>query len=310
MDPVGGIVAAGAAIALVYAIRHDRGRPARKTKTGRAGRAADARTRGRTGKVPQRSWLVKAYNSSGAPKVGSEDLSGASAELAGRTAGAATRATVRRWRIIKAAAERSHTRRQAEWRTSNGPAPFGFRKRPAPAPTPAATPPAPAARPAPQPAQPAPGPEPPKTRHLRAVPDPQPSGETMNTTTTPQGATAPTTAGGEEIPPDWGLLAERVANFAPEDDAALIAFMRGEVAGVVRYAAAMEQTRDNCVNDVGLDPSAVQGFTTYSEHMSDASARMAEALKEFMAIYGEVMQLAANGVVMPHQGRFFTGAAG
>ena len=129
----------------------------------------------------------------------------------------------------------------------------------------------------------------------------------MDTTTTPQGVTAPTTVSPEQIPPDWGLLADRVANFAPEDDAALLAFMRGEVAGVVGYASAMEETRDNCVNDVGLDPSAVAGFTTYSEHMSDASARMAEAYKEFVAIYGEVMQLAANGITMPHRGRFFTG---
>jgi hypothetical protein len=302
MDPVGGLVAAGAAVALVYAIRHDRGRPARKTKTGMAGTPGGSRTRGRTGKVPQRSWLVKAYNSSGAPKVGSEDLSGATAELVGRTAGAAGRRAARRWRIVKRAAARSRDRRERQWQ-EQGRQPLFVSRRPKPRPEPEQDGPPPDPRPTPRP-KPQPDPDTPRTRRLRPVPDPRPIGETMDTT---QEAAAATSAGADQIPPDWGLLAERVANFAPEDDAALIAFMRGEVAGVVRYAEAMEQTRDNCVNDVGLDPSAVQGFTTYSEHMSDASARMAEAYKEFMAIYGEVMQLAANGVVMPHRGRFFTG---
>lgn len=303
MDPVGGLVAAGAAVALVYAIRHDRGRPARKTKTGRAGTPGGSRTRGRTGKVPQRSWLVKAYNSSGAPKVGSEDLSGATAELAGRTAGAAGRRAARRWRIIKQAAARSRDRRERQWQEQGRQPLFASRRPKQQRPESAQDGPPPDPRPSPRPT-PHPDPDTPRTRRLRPAPDPQPHGETMDTT---QEAAAATSAGADQIPPDWGLLAERVANFAPEDDAALLAFMRGEVAGVVRYAEAMEQTRDNCVNDVGLDPSAVAGFTTYSEHMSDASARMAEAYKEFVAIYGEVMQLAANGVVMPHRGRFFTG---
>ncbi|WP_068925067.1 hypothetical protein [Planobispora rosea] len=110
-------------------------------------------------------------------------------------------------------------------------------------------------------------------------------------------------------PPDWGVMIDRVANFAPEDDAALVAFLAGEGAAVLAYAAALEQARENCVNDIGLDPSAVAGITTYSEHMSEAAERLAAAHQQFMTVYGEVLALAANGVVMPHNGRWFTGAS-
>jgi hypothetical protein len=117
----------------------------------------------------------------------------------------------------------------------------------------------------------------------------------------------PATAAAPEAPPDWTLMIDRVTSFVPEDDAALIAFMQGEAAAVVRYAEALEQARENCTNDVGLDPAAVEGFVTYSEHMSEASERMAEAYQTFVAIYGEVQALADSGVVLPHNGRWFTG---
>ncbi|WP_431897968.1 hypothetical protein [Nonomuraea sp. bgisy101] len=124
--------------------------------------------------------------------------------------------------------------------------------------------------------------------------------------------TAPTeisqqAAPGAAAPEDWRVLADRVANFTPEDDTALVAFMRGETAGVVAYADALEQARENCVNDVGLDPSAVQGLTTSSEHVSEVSERLAEALKEFLTVYSEVLELRSNGVTLPFDGRWFTG---
>lgn len=122
--------------------------------------------------------------------------------------------------------------------------------------------------------------------------------------------TMPTTQAAPQLPPDWALMVDRIRNLHPEDDTALLAFMRGEALAVVAYAEALEQARDNCVNDIGLDPSAVAGFTTYSEHVSEAAQRMSEAYQTFVAVYGEVQQLAANGITMPHNGRWFTGAAG
>jgi len=294
-----GAAAAGITIAVIYKTAKGANRP---TKT--AGRGPK-RTTGTHGNIPKRSWFVQAYNSSGAPAVKSGDLRGATAELTGRAAGAVGRKTRRRWTIVKAAAERSHEQRRKRWQEPGaGPAPLGIRRLPKPEvktvePT-AVTSPAKPAQPA------APGPEPPKTRHLKAVPDPTPKPSGAAVTATPE---APTTLASPEAPPDWALLTDRITNFMPEDDAALIAFMHGEAAAVVRYAEALEHARETCTNDVGLDPSAVAGFTTYSEHMSDAAARMAEAYQTFVAVYGEVQQLAANGVVMPHNGRWFSGSA-
>ncbi|OPG10576.1 hypothetical protein [Microbispora sp. GKU 823] len=62
---------------------------------------------------------------------------------------------------------------------------------------------------------------------------------------------APAEPGGVTAPPlDWAVLINRVANFVPEDDTALVAFMAGETAGVLGYAEALVQTRENCVNEV------------------------------------------------------------
>jgi hypothetical protein len=303
MDLVGGAVAAGATIAVVYLVRRSKSRPA-QTASGQRGQ-------GSTGRLPKRSWLVRAYNASGARKVDSDSLSDATAELAGRAAGDAGRRTKRRWRIVKTAAIRvarnSHDKRQRRWESTGGPTPIlGPRaKQRKPDATPAKSD---QPKPDTQPPATSGGGEPPK-RHLRAVPD-QPKSPGDPVTTTADTTPTPTVLATPDAPPDWALMADRVRNFNPENDSALLAFMRGESVGVLAYAEAMEQARDNCVNDVGLDPAAVAGFTAYSEHVSDAAARMSEAYKTFVAVYGEVLQLAANGVVMPYNGRFWTGEAG
>jgi hypothetical protein len=108
-------------------------------------------------------------------------------------------------------------------------------------------------------------------------------------------------------PPDWAALIDRVREFQPDNDVELIEWMKAEASGVVGYAEALEGARENCVSDVGLDPSSVAGITTYSEHMSDASDRMSEALTTFLTVYREVLNLAAEGVVLPHNGRWMTG---
>lgn len=304
MEPIlTGVGVAGVAVLVIYRFAKRQSQPVSRT-------AKPARTEGATGNTPRRSWLVKAYNSSGARKVDSNDLRGATAELAGRAAGAMGRRSktrwVRRWTAVQTAAERSRTRRENRWQKA-GRQPLLFSRKPKPTPEqvePTAV--IPPAKPSQEPRA-TPGPEPPK-RHLRPVPDPEPTPGAPVTTT--QDTPGPTTLAAPEAPPDWSLMADRIRGFAPEDDTALLAFMRGESVGILAYAEALEQARDNCVNDVGLDPSAVAGFTTYSEHVSEAAQRMSEAYKTFVAVYGEVQALAAAGVVMPYRGRFFTGEAG
>ncbi len=309
-------------------------------KSGR--RSAKAtRSGGRTGRMPRKSRLVVMYNSTGARPVEADDAGTAAAEIAGRVLGSTARRSGRRWRAVKAAcsragkwtARRSRSRwenRQArrpeqttvdKWREAwaNRPRRGGS--------TPARvrvslrqvlvllrlTKPAPAAGQAPAdkvvPASdPIPGPDPPRPRPRPVYDPPHTPGDPAMTAPADivTDATAPVEVA---LPPHWAHLVATVADFDPESDAALMEWMKGEAAGVVAYAQALDSARENCVNDVGLDPSSVQGITIYSEHMSDASIRMAEALAQFRAVYGEVLALAAAGVVLPHNGRWMTGAA-
>lgn len=296
--PLLGVAAAGAAIYITYRVARHQSAPTKGASNGH-------RTRGKMSQLPKRSLLVTAWNSSGASPVKSADLGGGAAELVGRATGKVARRSAtrwsRRWKAVTSAAERSRSRRERRWQEHGCPPLMVRRTR---EPEPATVEPIAVVSP-PRPGRPStPGPDPPK-RHLAAVPDPNPAGERMTATDT-----AASTLAAPDLPPDWALMIERVRNLNPEDDSALLAFMRGEALAVVAYAEALEQARDNCVNDIGLDPSAVAGFTDYSEHVSEAAQRMSEAYKTFVAVYGEVQKLAADGVALPHNGRWFTGAAG
>lgn len=114
-------------------------------------------------------------------------------------------------------------------------------------------------------------------------------------------------AAGSAAPADWAALIARITDFQPENDVELIDFMKGEGAGIVAYAEGLESARENCVNDIGLDPSSVAGITAYSEAASEASERMTAALERFRTVYGQVLELVGEGVVLPHNGRWMTG---
>lgn len=282
------------------------------------------------GRVPKAgSLLVKAYSSSGATPLNSTTLSEAAAELAGRGAGRGLRAIRRASTAANQRMAANHTVRRARWegrwkqRAAHRPAGsvidkwravgdqakshprvrhsvdrirHRFRRRP-PAPTAPDQPTAPAPRP--QQAAPAAAAAQP-ARSPRTTPS---GGPTMTATTD-----APQTAAEDAVAPlDWQVMIDRIRNYNPESDADLLEFMKAEAAGMVAYAEALEEARETCVTDIGLDPTAVQGITAYSEQVSEAAARMSDAMTQFVTVYGQVLELAASGVVMPHNGRFFTG---
>ncbi|MGI5155851.1 hypothetical protein [Microbispora sp. CA-102843] len=316
----GELVVIATASGLVYAaVAHVKQRDPLRASRGRAGRGRGPGG----GRRPARgSLLVKFYNSTGAPPVKAATASEAAAELAGRQTGRAARAlhewSGRRW--TERASRRPEQSARDKWRTVGGQARTWAKARGEHAGTrwkarlrrdktaPAAAPetPKPASRPAPAPS---PKPAPSSAPAPRAT-APAPKGTpTMSETSTAEAAAAAESGGVAAPPLDWAVVVSRVANFVPEDDAALVAFMSGETTAVLAYAEALVQCRENCVNEVGLDPTAVSGMTSYSEHMSDAAQRLAEAQAQFMAVYGEVLNLAASGVQMPYRGRFFTGNA-
>ncbi|GGS97735.1 hypothetical protein GCM10010156_64910 [Planobispora rosea] len=162
---------------------------------------------------------------------------------------------------------------------------------------------------------------------LRAVPHPLPrptgrsTSDTTSTSTDPvpgapgafaKGPTMTQTAGtvtSVAPPADWIQIIARITEHAPADDTELLQLMAGEVAGVCGYADALGALHETCVNTVGLDPSSVQGLAEYSASATELAARMVEAHKQFLTVYAEVMEAVARGVVLPYQGRWFTGAA-
>ncbi|MFC3983420.1 hypothetical protein [Streptosporangium jomthongense] len=291
------------------AVKHlDQGKP----RAARKGRGA-----------ARQSKLVKIYNNTGAKPVDSTDAAGAAAELTGRALGRAARTGSRRWRAVRTAASRGRDRladRAAprwEKRRDARPAPLSERVktvqatrrergwgalRPSLAREKAAPP---AEAPAPTEAAPT-APSPAPSRHLTAVPTPSAPKGTSVTTTADH---APIAAEAIPAPADWAALIERIANFDPENDTALISWMKGEAVGVVGYAEALEAVRETCVTSIGLDPSAVSGITTYGEAVSETADRMTAALAQFLAVYGEVQQLVEGGTNLPFNGRWFGGAA-
>ncbi len=301
------IVAAGGAFA--YAMRDQPRNRIRATRSG-----------GRTGRLPRGSRLVRMYNSTGAVPVDADNTGDAAAVLAGRVLGASGRKGKRMWRTWKTASERNWAQRQKrrpqatpvdKWRELRR----NIRRRPKPGqqPDPQAKP-GPQNRPpdetGPAPRKPAPPQDPPPAAPGPALGRPGPSQHAgdpqMTTPATPN--TAPQDTGRPvAVPVDWAALISRVADFTPEDDVALIDWMTTEAAGLLAYAEALEQARLNCIQTVGLDPTSVSGIASYSQHMSEAADRATAALLTFKAVYGEVLQLAAEGVTMPYNGRWMTG---
>ncbi|WP_433516483.1 hypothetical protein ACQP2T_13475 [Nonomuraea sp. CA-143628] len=129
--------------------------------------------------------------------------------------------------------------------------------------------------------------------------------DTINATTEGAAAAEPTPQ--IPMPIDWRATAGRVAEFNPESDADLINFMSMEIAGMCGYSDAYEALFETCTNSLGLDPRSVAGLGEFGERVVDLTREMALAHKRFVVIYEEVMRMVADGTVMPHNGRFFTG---
>ncbi|MEV0993389.1 hypothetical protein [Nonomuraea sp. NPDC050202] len=119
----------------------------------------------------------------------------------------------------------------------------------------------------------------------------------------------PLPPGSPAVPPPgpWAASAARVAEFNPESDADLINFMAEEISGMCGYSDAYETLHETCLSSLGLDPRSVAGLNAFGQRIVEVTGEMARAHAQFVAIYHEVMQMVADGTVMPHNGRFFSG---
>ncbi len=109
------------------------------------------------------------------------------------------------------------------------------------------------------------------------------------------------------IPPDFAALVARIAQFEPETDADLIAFLRGIATGTAAIGDALEQHADHLSSGVGLDPAATAAVTEAAQAFTEAAQAVSRADARFQALYQGVRETAASGTVLPFRGRFITG---
>jgi hypothetical protein len=138
---------------------------------------------------------------------------------------------------------------------------------------------------------------------------PSTEGNTMTDTTDP----APARSGrrvltiGGTVPGEWRNLVAITADFEPEDDADLLAWMASEVNGMSAYAEALTEVYETGVSSVGLDPVSLAALHDTADAAADAAQAMATARQKFAAHYAEVREFAAAGGLLPHDGRWITG---
>ena len=112
---------------------------------------------------------------------------------------------------------------------------------------------------------------------------------------------------GGTMPAAWNAVIARTADFEPESDGDLLDWMVDEVAGVAAYAEALVDLYESLVQGAGLDPVAMAALHDVADAQAHASETMAGARRKFADHYDRPREFAAEGGLMPHDGRWVTG---
>ncbi len=112
---------------------------------------------------------------------------------------------------------------------------------------------------------------------------------------------------GAPVPAAWNAVIARTADFEPESDSDLLDWMAAEVAGVAAYAEALVDLYEGLVQGTGLDPVAMAALHDVADAQAHASETMAGASRKFADHYDRPREFAAEGGLMPHDGRWVTG---
>jgi hypothetical protein len=105
----------------------------------------------------------------------------------------------------------------------------------------------------------------------------------------------------------WKTLAADAADYEPEDDADLLAWMGDQVAGMLGYGEAVASVHEHCVNAVRLDPAAMATLHDVADAVADAAEAMARAIEKFKQVYEGPREFVSDGGVLPRDGDFLTG---
>jgi hypothetical protein len=281
------------------------GKTGSRASTGRKSATPGGRS-GRSGGARKPSWLLKAWNSTGAPKTSETTLGGAGAVLTGKAAGAVTRGG---WLVSK------NTGKAGAWFAGRTLVPFDkwLAKKRAGIETAAALGANPKSRErengktleCPIPDEPIGGVHGP----ARATAATLPPVFVHSTKKSSKGASVSGSTVSGAAPSTLTAHVNYINGFEPESDADLLNMMGAEVAGKAAEAEAYQELFDRCVSGAGLDPQAMQGVSDYAEAIAESAEAMKRAHAQFVAVYGAILEATENGTVLPHDGRFFSGEA-
>jgi hypothetical protein len=113
--------------------------------------------------------------------------------------------------------------------------------------------------------------------------------------------------GGGTVPAAWNAVIARAADFEPENDGDLLGWMGDEVAAVAAYAEALVDLYEGLTQGTGLDPVAMAALHDVADAQAHASETMSGARRKFADHYDRPREFAAEGGLMPHDGRWVTG---
>lgn len=115
---------------------------------------------------------------------------------------------------------------------------------------------------------------------------------------------------GVAVPPAWAALEQYIAEFEPEDDEDLLNHIAGDAAGALAVAEAVRTRADTLLHGTGLDPAYVAGHADFADEFAGLAQAVALLTRRFHVIYGAIKDAVANGLILPHNGRWLTGGDG
>jgi hypothetical protein len=115
---------------------------------------------------------------------------------------------------------------------------------------------------------------------------------------------------GGTVPSEWGPVVAQAADFEPESDEHLLAWMTDQVNGMAAYAEALIEAYETGTGTIGIDPKGLAALHDVADAAAHAAETMSGAKTKFTDHYELPREFAANGGLMTHDGRWVTGEGG